>query len=94
MQLGTNVVGHYFFTTLLLPALEAAAAGGVKARVVNTSSFAAYMTSKIDYEAAKDGPARRKHSVTELYWISKLVRSRRRSDSTVVLIDNLDAFTG
>ncbi|VDB84627.1 unnamed protein product [Peniophora sp. CBMAI 1063] len=72
MQLGTNVLGHYFFTTLLLPALQAASATGGKARVVNTSSFAAYMGNSIHYDAVKDGPARRKLASTDLYWISKL----------------------
>lgn len=74
MQFGTNVIGHYFFTTLLLPALEAASATGAKARVVNTSSYASFMVNSIPYDAAKDGPARRKLSGTDLYWISKLVR--------------------
>ncbi|KZV61498.1 NAD(P)-binding protein [Peniophora sp. CONT] len=72
MQLGTNVIGHYFFTTLLLPALEAASTTGEKARVINTSSFAAYMKDAISYDAARDGPARKKYSPEDLYWFSKL----------------------
>ena len=75
MQLGTNVIGHFLFTTLLLPALEAASATGEKARVVNTSSYAAYMAPRILYDCAKDGPVRRKRSPNDMYWVSKLVSS-------------------
>ncbi|KAI5479590.1 Short-chain dehydrogenase/reductase family protein [Pseudohyphozyma bogoriensis] len=40
LQFGTNVLGHYYFTKLLLPALEAAqASSGVPSRVVHTSSM-------------------------------------------------------
>ncbi|MDO8862646.1 SDR family NAD(P)-dependent oxidoreductase [Haliea sp. E1-2-M8] len=38
MQLGTNHIGHFLFTCLLLPALKAGAANGREARVVNLSS--------------------------------------------------------
>ncbi|KZV61496.1 NAD(P)-binding protein [Peniophora sp. CONT] len=72
MQLGTNVVGHYFFTTLLLPALEAAATNGEKARVVNVSSTAAYFASGLLFDSARDGPERRKHITWDMYNTSKL----------------------
>ncbi|VDB84628.1 unnamed protein product [Peniophora sp. CBMAI 1063] len=72
MQLGTNVIGHYHFTTLLLPALEAASASGEKARVVNTSSSGAYLARDFFYDSAKDGPVRRKHNPTDMYLSSKL----------------------
>ena len=75
MQLGTNVVGHYFFTTLLLPALEAATAStGEKARVVNVSSTAAYLTSDFFFDSARDGPDRKKRITWDMYNTSKLVR--------------------
>ncbi|KAF8595287.1 NAD-binding protein [Ceratobasidium sp. AG-I] len=50
LQFGTNVLGHYFFTTLLLPTLIHTAknsplANG-HARVVNTSSSAVYFVPK------------------------------------------------
>ncbi|ORY85420.1 NAD(P)-binding protein [Leucosporidium creatinivorum] len=58
-QFGTNVLGHYFFTTLLLPALSASAqATGHPARVINTSSALAQMApstpSGIEYRSLKD----------------------------------------
>lgn len=74
MQLGTNVIGHYFFTTLLLPALETAAANGEKARVVNVSSTAAYLASGLLFDSAKDGPERKKRVTWDMYNTSKLVR--------------------
>ncbi|KAJ7701935.1 NAD-P-binding protein [Mycena rosella] len=40
LQFGTNVLGHFFLTELLIPALRAShAASGVRARVVNLSSW-------------------------------------------------------
>jgi NAD(P)-dependent dehydrogenase (short-subunit alcohol dehydrogenase family) len=49
MQLGTNHVGHFLFTGLLLPALKAVAAQGGEARVVNLSS-AGHRFSAMDFE--------------------------------------------
>ncbi|KZV62250.1 NAD-P-binding protein [Peniophora sp. CONT] len=72
MQIGTNVVGHYFFTTLLLPALEAASATGTKARVVHTSSSAAYVAKDFYLECIKDGPERQKLNTRDIYMMSKL----------------------
>lgn len=40
LQFGTNVIGHYILSLLLLPALKrAVATTGTKARIVHTSSF-------------------------------------------------------
>ncbi|KAJ7114654.1 NAD(P)-binding protein [Mycena crocata] len=40
LQFGTNVLGHFFFTELLIPALRAShAASGIPARIVNISSW-------------------------------------------------------
>ncbi|VDB84625.1 unnamed protein product [Peniophora sp. CBMAI 1063] len=72
MQVGTNVIGHYFFTTLLLPALEAAAVNGEKARVVNVSSTAAYLASDFYFDSARDGPERKKRMTWDMYNTSKL----------------------
>lgn len=75
LQFGTNVLGHFYFTTGLLPVLKAAAQslspedrGDV--RVVNVASSATYMyASKKDlmWNTLKDGPARRKTSTRMLY---------------------------
>jgi len=61
LQFGTNVVGHYLFTLLLLSALKhATAVTGVKARVVHTSSALYLMAPKagIDWDSVQAGPAR------------------------------------
>ena len=74
LQWGTNVVGHYYFTELLLPALLA----GVKsspdahARIITTSSSSAYL-STLDWDTFQDGVARRKMSTESLYNQSKFV---------------------
>ena len=61
LQFGTNVLGHFYFTKLVMPALLAAAATSSDgtARVVNTASNAHWMCS-LDYNTFKDSPARRK----------------------------------
>ncbi|KAI1790007.1 NAD(P)-binding protein [Ganoderma leucocontextum] len=72
LQWGTNVVGPFYFTELLMPALLA----GVKtspdhhARIVTTSSIVAYVET-LHYETFKDGPERRKMSTQALYHQSK-----------------------
>ncbi|TFK24419.1 NAD(P)-binding protein [Coprinopsis marcescibilis] len=73
LQFGTNVLGHFYFTKLLLPILvstaKASPSGNV--RVVNTSSSASRV-GKINFNTFKDSPARRKLSPTALYGQSKL----------------------
>ena len=74
LQWGTNVLGHFYFTELLMPALIS----GVQTspdhhvRVVTASSLGAYVGT-IDFETFKDGPARRKKRTEFLYFNSKLV---------------------
>ncbi|GBE78541.1 Uncharacterized oxidoreductase [Sparassis crispa] len=72
LQFGTNVIGHFFFTELLMPALLAGkeTSPDHHARVVTTSSSGAYMYT-LDWETFRDGPARRKLSVIDLYSQSK-----------------------
>jgi NAD(P)-dependent dehydrogenase (short-subunit alcohol dehydrogenase family) len=87
-------VGHWLFTTLLLPALFAATDASPtheKARVVTVSSSANYLTKGLDFEALEDGPQRRKYAIWELYNKSKFVggldldlRSRRLTDWTTL----------
>lgn len=77
LQFGTNVLGHAYFTKLLLPALLAAAqrsSSGI-ARVVNVSSSAHEMGARtIDFDTLEDSPARKELGTTLLYGQSKLVR--------------------
>ncbi|TFK74636.1 NAD(P)-binding protein [Pluteus cervinus] len=72
LQFGTNVLGHFYFTKLLLPTLlETAKAEPVfKARVVNTSSSASVMGS-LNFATFKDSPARQKLGTQRLYAQSK-----------------------
>ena len=76
LQWGTNVLGHFYFTKLLLPALEAGAKSSPDghARVITTSSAGSYLGT-ISPETFKDGPPRRKRFTERLYFQSKLVRT-------------------
>ncbi|KAI0754733.1 NAD(P)-binding protein [Daedaleopsis nitida] len=94
LQWGTNVVGPWYFTELLMPALLA----GVQtspdhhARVVATSSCAAYLDI-LHFETFKDGPARRKMDLNRLYFQSKLANviiarqiAKRYADKGIISI--------
>jgi len=80
LQFGTNVLGHFYLTKLLLPLLTATAkkspAGTV--RVVNVSSFAHYLGASegIRWSTLSPGndslAARKKLGTTRLYGQSKL----------------------
>ena len=73
MQFGTNVVGHFLFTRLLLPALlkgKDTSPDG-HSRVVYTSSGYAYI-GRIDFDALTDTPKRRSLGTEALYNQSKL----------------------
>jgi retinol dehydrogenase-12 len=74
LQFGTNVLGHFYFTKLVMPTLLAAAASspGGTARVVNTSSNGHWLAG-LDYNTFKDSPARRKKNTRILYGQSKTV---------------------
>ncbi|KAK1215775.1 short-chain alcohol dehydrogenase [Marasmius sp. AFHP31] len=97
LTVGTNVVGTYYFTTLLLPALLAVAQdGSQKARIVNTGSGAAEMApnmKKIDFAMFKgpDDKQRRKLGSRVVYAASKWMTlvftaefSRRYGDKGIV----------
>ncbi|KAK0243938.1 hypothetical protein EDD85DRAFT_180695 [Armillaria nabsnona] len=73
LTIGVNVVGHFYFTKLLLPALLAVSQNtpGTEARIVNTASFASEMADKLDYDTFKDGPIRRKLGSVSMYYQSK-----------------------
>ncbi|KAI0314560.1 NAD-P-binding protein [Amylostereum chailletii] len=72
LQWGTNVVGHFLLTKGLLPALLAGVHSSPdgKARVVITSSMAAYLNT-IHWGSFRPGPEREKMSTFELYDQSK-----------------------
>ena len=76
MQFGTNVVGHFLLTQLLLPALLKGkeTSPDHHARVVTTSSSSQYMVDKFTYELVRDGPARKKSTPLDVYNVSKFVR--------------------
>ncbi|KAG1777944.1 hypothetical protein EV702DRAFT_1098748 [Suillus placidus] len=73
LQFGTNVLGHFYFTKLVMPALLAGAAQSPDgtARIVNTASNAHWFGS-LDYNTFKDSPARKKKSPMSLYAQSKM----------------------
>lgn len=74
LQFGTNVLGHFYFTKIVMPALLAGAAQSPDgtARIVNTSSNAHWFGS-LDYNTFKDSPARKQKTAMALYAQSKLV---------------------
>lgn len=78
LQFGTNVLGHFYFTKLVLPTLLSTAKSSPDgiARVVNTSSNGHWF-SGLNYDTMKDGPARRKQTIWPLYGQSKTVRFSR-----------------
>jgi hypothetical protein len=73
LELGTNVLGHWYLTKLVLPALMAASTPKFKARVVEVSSNAAYAARNLIYESFREGPARQQLGQLDLYAQSKLV---------------------
>ncbi|GBE80447.1 NAD(P)-binding protein [Sparassis latifolia] len=94
MQFGTNVIGHYLFTKLLIPALVAGkdTSPDYHARIIHTSSSAAYL-STMDFDTFVPGPARLKLSPTSLYAQSKFANvvvsrqfAKRYADQGIVSI--------
>lgn len=74
LQFGTNVIGHFYLTKLLLPELLAGARESPdgKARVINTSSMGHQLFfPQLDFDTFKDGPARKKLDEKKLYGQSK-----------------------
>ncbi|PCH37266.1 NAD(P)-binding protein [Wolfiporia cocos MD-104 SS10] len=74
LQFATNVIGHYYFTKLLLPALLSGkeTAPDHHTHIIHTSSSGAYLYT-INWESFRDGPARRKMSTEQLYYQTKFV---------------------
>ncbi|KZW01090.1 NAD(P)-binding protein [Exidia glandulosa HHB12029] len=72
LTIGTNVLGHYYFTKLLLPVLQAGVSDG-GARVVTVASSGADFAKPIVWESFTDTPARRKIAPIDIYAQSKLL---------------------
>ncbi|KAL5524385.1 RDH1_2 [Sanghuangporus sanghuang] len=75
LQFGTNVLGHFYLTKLLLPQLTEGSKSSPegKARVVTVSSIVRHLSrGAIDYETLRDGPKHRKFGTMALYNQSKL----------------------
>lgn len=65
LQFGTNVLGHYYFTMLLLPLLikSAKTSPDGKARVINNSSAAHLAVKGLNFETMRnDGPGQKKRA--------------------------------
>ncbi|KAJ7176761.1 NAD(P)-binding protein [Mycena filopes] len=93
LTFGTNVLGHFYLTKLLLPALLTAAASNPgTGRVVNLTSVAHYVAVP-NYHTLKDGPARRKAHPGDMYCQSKWANAvfsaelaRRYGDEGIVSV--------
>ncbi|KZW01088.1 NAD(P)-binding protein [Exidia glandulosa HHB12029] len=90
LQLGTNALGHWYFTQLLLPGLlKGVSEGG--ARVVTLSSVGSDLAKPVIWDAFTDTPARRKLTLYDLYNQSKLFNlllsieyARRYADTGII----------
>ncbi|KIL63262.1 hypothetical protein M378DRAFT_79922 [Amanita muscaria Koide BX008] len=70
-QFGTNALGHFYLTKLLLPILLSTSKNsGEKVRIVTVSSLG-HLFHPLDFESFTDTPARRKYSLLDLYGQSK-----------------------
>lgn len=86
LQFGTNVLGHYLLTKLLLPTIESTAKEtGHLGRVVEVSSIMHSLSGNpiIYFDTLKDGPARRRMRTDALYSQSKSVSTLARVACTV-----------
>ncbi|KAL1690645.1 hypothetical protein GGG16DRAFT_55211 [Schizophyllum commune] len=75
LQFGTNVLGHFYFTKLLLPSLLPPEGADPKstesARVITTSSIG-HRPGRLDFNTLRDSPLRRRKWTQTLYFQSKL----------------------
>ncbi|KZT11743.1 NAD-P-binding protein [Laetiporus sulphureus 93-53] len=94
LDFGTNVIGHFLFTGMLMPSLIAGAESSPDrhARIITTSSSIA-MLGHINFDSWKEGPARQRTAVDLLYAQSKLANvivarqiARRYADKGIVSI--------
>ncbi|KAG1810396.1 uncharacterized protein HD556DRAFT_1281551 [Suillus plorans] len=94
LQFGTNVLGHFYFTKIVMPALLAGVAQSPAGtvRIVNTASNA-HWAGSLDYNTFRDSPARKQKSTMSLYGQSKMGNilfaaevARRYGDQGIVSI--------
>ncbi|KAI0826477.1 NAD(P)-binding protein [Irpex lacteus] len=94
MQFGTNVLGHWYFAKLLLPALLRGreTSPDQHARIITTSSSVAYFTT-LHWDTFKEGPARKARGTQMLYSQSKFANAvvarefaRRYGDQGIISI--------
>ncbi|KAJ6619829.1 hypothetical protein B0H10DRAFT_1792593 [Mycena sp. CBHHK59/15] len=94
LQFGTNVLGPFFFTKLVLPALLEGAKSSLdgKARVINTSS-GMHLMNKLDFKIIMDDKKRKKAGTQQLYSLSKFgfvaysaELARRYGDQGLVIV--------
>ncbi|KAF8998888.1 NAD(P)-binding protein [Hymenopellis radicata] len=95
LHFGTNVLGHFYFTKLLLPILKSTAQTTIdkKVRVINIASITHLYCPALNYDLLTDTPARRKYSPDSLYGHSKYAMvvyatelARRYGDDGIVSI--------
>ncbi|KAH8115062.1 NAD-binding protein [Phellopilus nigrolimitatus] len=96
LQFGTNCLGHFYFTKLLLPTLieTAKSTPDKHVRVVTTSSSGHLLHGRgFSWDTLKDSPARKKWSTAALYAQSKFGNvvvarelARRYADEGIVSI--------
>lgn len=74
LTFGTNVLGHFYITKLLLPILISTAKSTPEGtvRVVNTASHGHWF-SNLEFDTFMDGPKRRADQTFRLYRQSKAV---------------------
>ena len=90
-----NVLAHWYFTTLLLPALRAGVESG-GARVVTVASSGADFISEVDWDTFRESPARKKKGPIMLYSQSKFlnvvttVEFARRYENTGIIFSSLN----
>ncbi|CAK5262215.1 unnamed protein product [Mycena citricolor] len=93
LTFATNVLGHFYLTKLLLPAMiSTASKDGSSTRIITMTSMAHYVAS-VDYASFKDGALRRKRTPFDLYAQSKwadavfaMELARRYGDQGIVSV--------
>ncbi|KAH9859027.1 NAD-P-binding protein [Lenzites betulinus] len=95
LQFGTNVLGHFYLTQLLMPVLLSGASHSPegRVRVINTSSIAHASVSGIDFDTLKEHAKRKKSGTQKLHFQSKFAMvvfsnelNRRYGDQGIISV--------